>query len=96
MAGTAGGFSFKIEEGESFCLAGAWCWAHGWILIRMEPSLPHLSLQLRIIRAVMVINNDKEPGNHISCITTNSIIIIVLLLQRLLSPQVWEALSTPV
>lgn len=47
------------------------------------------SLELRIIRAVTIINNDKETGNCISSVVTNVIIIILLLLYMSLSPQVW-------
>lgn len=59
----------------------------------MEPSLPHLSLELRTVRTVMVINN-KETTNHVSSVITNIIMLRMLLLHGLLSPQVWEAWST--
>lgn len=59
---------------------------------KMGPPLPCPSLELRVIRAVMVINNDKETVDHAHTITINIIITILLLLYGLLFPQVWEAL----
>lgn len=74
-------------------MAGAWWWAQRLFLKGWGHLCPHLSLELRIIRAVTVINNDKETGNRISSIFTNIIFIILLLLYGLLSPWVWEDLS---
>lgn len=56
----------------------------------MGPSLPHASLRLRIIKAVVTLNNDVETESSV----TANITIITLLLYGSLSPRVWEALSS--